>query len=90
MHDFDPGNAEVLRLLLEQQANQLRNLASRLRFEVASRTVDMPSDEWRGLARNAYDQLRSRVVDSAIRAIAGLEEGASQSSRASQTLAGRV
>lgn len=90
MHDFDPGNAEVLRTLLEQQANQLRDLANRLRSEVTKRTSDIPSEEWRGLARIAFDQLRGRVLDLTTRAASGLEEAAIESFRASLTLAGRV
>lgn len=86
----EPSTAECLRLLLEEQAWRLRDLAAAIARVAGHRMPELPPQDWSGPARLAYDELVLRVRSDVEEATSCLADAAAQSIRAAATLESRV
>jgi hypothetical protein len=86
----DPAAAECLRLLLEEQARQLRVYALRIESLCRSGWQATQPVYWAGPARTAHDAVAQRLISRLVTAHNAAAHAADESARAAATLSGRV
>jgi hypothetical protein len=86
----DLAVADCLGTLLDDQAARLRSLALRVGAGLGrARLENISRSDWSGPARQARDELVSRIGAELSHALSALERAATESARAASTLAGR-
>lgn len=87
-NDLSPG--ECLRILLQEQARNLRTNALELNAVCTLGAQATQPAHWSGLARMAHDDLAARLLTNLTAAHTAVTNAANHSARAVETLAGRV
>ena len=83
----DLAVADCLGTLLDDQAARLRSLALRVGAGLGRAGLDgVSTAEWSGPAREARDELVSRIGAEVSRALSALEQAATESARGASTL----